>query len=316
MDFLYRLYFALPNFGKVGLAGKIVNRGLAIALKKTLDAFVPSKLKSSADTSYGLNTEPRDEVYIVSMTSFPARIADIWITVDIILRQSFKPDQVILWLAKDQFDGVPLPENLMALTDRGLTIRFCDEDLRAHKKYYYALSEFSDANIITIDDDLYYDSDFLKNLVLLHKKHPKCIVTNRAHRITFDEDGKLLPYRRWKHNVTDSEPSHLLVATGGAGTLYPKGCFNAQVFNKELFKEMCFFADDIWLKIMALLNGTKVVTNQTYNKDFVTIRSSQKQKLVTTNVLHGGNDEQLNNIMKHFNISDQRFFSESQESKH
>ena len=73
--------------------------------------------------------------------------------------------------------------------------------------------------------------------------------------------------------------------------------------NKDLIKQIAFHADDLWLKMMCFLNNKKVVTNNKYNKDPITVKSSQIEKLVTFNVLEGGNDEQLNSIVKYFNIN-------------
>jgi hypothetical protein len=85
MNFLYTLYFALPNFAPLGLAGKAINAILGMTLKQILDLFMPDYLeKTAVMPGYGLNTEKREETYIVSLTSFPARIDDIWITIETI----------------------------------------------------------------------------------------------------------------------------------------------------------------------------------------------------------------------------------------
>lgn len=49
---------------------------------------------------WGLNTKKRDEHYTVSLTSFPARIEYIHIAIETLMRQSFKPDHIVLWLAQ------------------------------------------------------------------------------------------------------------------------------------------------------------------------------------------------------------------------
>lgn len=307
MKLLYTLYFKMPNFGNFGLFGKIVNRIMSIGLKLIFDSFMPAYLdRSGSEAGYGLSTEGRKEKYIVSLTSFPARIDDIWISIEILLRQTFKPDAIILWLSEKQFPERKLPKRLRSLRDRGLTVEFCTNDLRAHKKYFYAMKRHPEANIITFDDDLYYDYSVIQNLVNLHQKFPNSIVTNRAHKLTF-KNGQLNPYRNWMHNVINNKPSHLLMATGGAGTLYPPGSLNKKVFDEKLIKELCFYADDIWLKIMAYLNDTKIVTNGRYNKDFVTVSSTQGTKLVSTNVINGGNDRQLENVCNYFDVDFNQF---------
>jgi len=303
MSFIYRLYFSLPNFGRLGLPGKAVNRILGIGLKRILDLIMPGYYKRTAHKAgFGLNTKQRSETYIVSLTSFPARINDIWITIETILRQSFKPDKIILWLGKDKFpDQESIPTSLKNLLERGLSIEFV-EDIRSHTKYYYALKKYSGSNIITLDDDSYYPKNTLLQLYKLHKKHPQLICANRVHKITFRDDV-VKPYRHWTHNFKgDISPSHSLLQTGVNGVLYPRQSLNIDVFEKLTFQRLCYFADDIWLKIQALRNNTKIVTGKGFNKDFITVSNSQRQKLVSGNVLSGGNDEQLKNVLDHYNI--------------
>lgn len=302
MNFLYSIYFALPDFTKTGILGKIVVRLQERILKRVFDRTMPAYFRRTAESAgSGINTNPRDEKYIVSLTSFPARIDDIWISIETILRQSFKPDMIILWLAEEQFPDKQLPESLRKLEKRGLSIQYCD-DLRSHKKYYHSMKNYPEANIITLDDDLYYHRDVLKNVVELHQQHPGMICTNRAHKLTFS-NNTLNSYRKWKYNVTDKQPSHLLVQTGGAGTLYPPGSLDTAAFDKKLIRELCFHADDLWLKSMAYLNNTLIVTNGKYNKDFLTIGTTQRVKLVTTNVFDGGNDRQFQDVCVFFSIN-------------
>lgn len=75
----------------------------------------------------------------MSLTSYPKRINVVWITIETLLQQTVKPDEVILWLADSQFKEIEeLPEELKVLQKRGLIIRFCD-DLKSHKKYFYTM---------------------------------------------------------------------------------------------------------------------------------------------------------------------------------
>jgi hypothetical protein len=298
---LYWLYFSFPNLARLGLLGKILDKIAAFILKRIFDIIVPGFLSRTAATAgYGINISPRSENYIVSLTSFPARIDHVWICVELMLRQTFKPDKIILWLAEDQFPTKAVPQSLLALIPRGLTIEFCKEDLRSHKKYYHVMKSYSKDNIITIDDDLYYDERFLENLFGLHEKHPAYIVTNRAHKLMFDSNKKVKMYKHWKHNVADNKPSLLLVPTGGAGTLYPPNALDKEVFNHLVFKKVCFHADDLWLKVMSLRQKTLVATNTKYYRDFLTIKTTQNVKLVSTNVLSGGNDRQFELTLSYY----------------
>jgi len=302
MNFLYRIYFLLPNFKFLGIFGKIINRILTICLKRVFDMTIPWYLgKTSGKAGLGINTEARDEEFIVSLTSFPARIDDIWITIETILRQSFKPDKIILWLAEEQFPDKKLPHSLTKLESRGLAIKYC-EDLRSHKKYYYTMKENPESIIITLDDDSYYPRDVIKDLVALHKKYPETICANRAHKIKF-ENGKIKPYRQWEINCKKfEEPTKELVPTGVGGVLYPAGVMDSILFDKDLFSEICFFADDLWLKMCSLKKGTKVISNKYYNKDLVAVSRTQENSLLSNNSFGGGNDEQMLNLLNYFKI--------------
>jgi len=302
MNFLYNVYFFLPNFEKFGLFGKVINKLLEIILKRIFDIIVPLyfNLTSSRQIS-GLNEGKRDVRYIVSLTSFPARIDLVWIAIECLLRQSFKPDMIVLWLSEDQFKGLQLPNKLEELEKRGLLIKYCKGDLKAHKKYLYSMQQFPNDNIITVDDDLYYDENLLKRVVSLHNLYPDLICANRAHKIKI-KNGQILPYKKWERRVTTEVASHLNFSTGGAGTLYPPMSLVETAFNEELIKELCYNADDVWLKVLSIMSDKKVITNRFYSKNLISISKTQRVKLVTHNVQSGGNDHQLNTLLKYFKI--------------
>jgi hypothetical protein len=303
MNWIYNIYFFLPNFKKYGFFGKVFNKALEMMLKRIFDRTVPPYLKrTQKNQKSGLNTQVREEKYIVSLTSFPARIDQIWISIECILRQTFKPDALYLWLSEDQFPDKVIPKSLTDLKKRGLIIKFCKDDLKAHKKYYYTMLLHPKDNIITVDDDLYYDENLLKNVIEIHKQNPSLIATNRAHKITFTSKNKIQSYKNWEHITIDAIPSHLILQTGGCGTLYPPSALIETTFDKKLIKELCFYADDVWLKVMSILSDKKVVTNRKYNKDHLSISTTQREKLVKTNVVSGGNDLQLSNLLDYFKI--------------
>jgi hypothetical protein len=218
MEFLYQLYFSLPQFKRLGILGKAITKINALILKRLLDWYMPGYyLKTAPKMGLGITEQKRTVPLIVSVTSFPARIEKVWISLESLLRQTVKPDAIILWLAKAQFSDGNLPLPLLNLQERGVTIRYCD-DLRSHKKYFYSMQEFPEACIVTFDDDLYYDDKVIERLLTLYEQHPDCICTNRAHQIKI-ENGKVLPYRQWHHNAKNIlTPTKTLLPTGGAGT--------------------------------------------------------------------------------------------------
>jgi hypothetical protein len=298
MNSVLKVYFKLPHDKSFGVFSKVINRLIAKALKIYLDRKVPSFfLKTQDQFKIGINQEKKNHNIIVSLTSFPGRITDVWIVIECIFRQSIKADKIILWLSKSQFEGLDLPKNLLEQVDRGLEINFVDYDLRSHKKYYYALEKYADSIIITIDDDVYYHENVLSTLYESYVKHPNCVIANRAHKITFDEKtGVILPYQKWQHNIKEDAPSFLYVPTGVGGVLYPPKSLSNKLLNPDVIKNICFHADDLWLKAGSLIADTKVITTKFYKQEFITIGKTQNSKLVTSNSLNGGNDIQIKKI--------------------
>ena len=203
----------------------------------------------------GLNTTPREERYTVSLTTFPARVGHVHIAIETLMRQSVKPDRIVLWLAESQFPDHQLPEKLVALQERGLTVRFC-EDLRSHKKYHFAFREYPEDHIILADDDLFYPRDTVKRLVKLHKKHPQDIVCVSAQMIAPELSSlpSVWPVpKQGKRYVSCWEAQ----AFTGAGSLFPAYWYTPEVFNKEKAMELTPTADDLWLKAMSLVAGVR-----------------------------------------------------------
>lgn len=302
----YNIYWKLPDDNQWGVVGKAINRLGRRYIRKRMNANLPAYYESHP-VRIGVNSaEKRERKLICSLTSFPARIDEIWISIETIFRQTYKADEIILWLSKDQFPGQALPQSILNCQEKGLTIRRVDGDLRSHKKYFYVLQEYKDkdVDVVLLDDDLYYPARLLENLVCMAHRHPNSICATRVHKMTYDGEEQLKPYGQWIHNYNPKQEmcSEDLFFTSGAGTLIPAGIMPADTFNDEVFKQICFHADDVWLNMQAQKAGLDIYTNNTYNKDEISIGHSQDVKLVNENVLSGGNDKQIEAVIKYFNI--------------
>lgn len=112
-----------------------------------------------------------DYEVILSMTTYPKRMETLPIVIESLLRQTVKPTKFQLWLAEEQYpDKAALLRDMKTYTERGLEIMFC-EDLKSHKKYYYAMKDNPDAIVITVDDDIIYPESMLEKLLKTHQKH-------------------------------------------------------------------------------------------------------------------------------------------------
>jgi hypothetical protein len=189
---------------------------------------------------------------IVSLTSYPPRYAALALTLRCLLTQSLVPDRVILWVTPD--DLPLLPDNVRQLTAHGLEIFPCDE-LGSYKKIIPALVRFPKAAIVTADDDLYYASDWLAQLVAEWEKRPQVIACHRAHHIHRTAAGLFHPYGQWEHNIAGCDAGPNIFPTSGGGALYPPGSLHEDVARAELFLKLCPNADDVWLYWMARRAG-------------------------------------------------------------
>lgn len=303
MDSWYNFYWWIVDDNQLGIVGKGFNRFVRKFVKKHLDKTVPEYyLSHSIDC--GVNRKyKRDRPLICSLTSFPARIDEIWLSIETIFRQTVKADEIILWLSAEQFPSRELPESIRKCVEKGLTIRWVDGDLRSHKKYFYVLQEYKNADVVLLDDDLYYPNGLLENLMSMAKRHPNSICATRIHKMTYKNDA-LESYRNWIHNFNPKNECSSVDSffTSGAGTLIPTGLMPEDTFKENVFKQICFYADDVWLNLQAKKAGIEVFSNDKYDKDEISIGSSQDVKLVQSNVLSGGNDKQIKAVKEYLKI--------------
>ncbi|MBQ6012154.1 MAG: hypothetical protein IJL23_03465, partial [Alphaproteobacteria bacterium] len=175
--------------------------------------------------SNGINRTKRDKKIIVSLTSFPQRMKDIHYAIFSLLKQTVKPDKIILWLGKDKFPNKEqdLPETLLNLKKFGLTIKWC-KDIRSYTKLIPALKEYPDDIIITVDDDIYYPEYLVEKLYKAYLKNKNMVHCLRAHKIKFNQDETILPYNDWEKCIQNVKPSFNNFLTGVGGVLYPPKC--------------------------------------------------------------------------------------------
>ncbi len=241
---------------------------------------------------------------IVSFTTYDKRIHDVHLVIESIAQQTVKPNRLILWLDEDEFTLETIPLLLHKQINRGLEVRFCP-NYRSYKKLIPTLQEYPDANVITIDDDILYPHDMLEMLCKEHKQYPECIIGHRAHQIRFDSDGKVLPYKKWGHETSDSKPSTRIIAIGVGGIFYPAGSLNEECLNIEHFTKFSPHADDIWFKAMSLLNQKKhkkVKDDRAFSDRFLIIQGSQSIALFKSNLLEEGNDPQIKSVFEYYHL--------------
>lgn len=261
----------------------------------------------AAPKRYALNSEKRKQRIIVSLTSYPGRFHCIHIMLKSIMLQSVKPDKIIVWLD----DGVgcdKLTPKMLNLEKYGIEYRNMPGDLKPHKKYIHAMQAFPDDIIITVDDDLIYANDVIETLVKTHKRYPGAVCARRVHKMTKNADGTIASYNDWFGEYCGCDtPSHELAATGVGGVLYPSHCLFEKSFDEELIEKLCLKADDIWLKFMELMKGTRVVWVRCKIPMPDLIEKEQRTSLRSENVGQNMNDVYFANLQDYFNVKAEDF---------
>lgn len=242
-----------------------------------------------------------DKELIVSLTSYPARINTVHLTIESILDQTFPADKVILWLAPEQFPNkeADLPDELIDLTKKGLTIDWY-HDIRSYKKLIPALKKYPKAYIITADDDILYPSNWIFELYNSYQSDKKTVWCHRSHQVTLNYTGKILPYKKWRHNIKKTVPSYVNFCTSGGGVFYTPKTFYKDIMNEDKFLKIAPAADDIWFWAMCVLNNKKINVVDNNMSSLTLIDGTQEDALWRSNVLENHNDRQLREIIKYY----------------
>lgn len=241
---------------------------------------------------------------VVSLTTFPARIGQLHLVLKSILLQTYKPERIIVWLTEEEFPDRwnSLPLELISLQKNGVELRFVSTNLRSHNKYYYVFREFPDKQVVTIDDDLIYSRDTIERLIMMSYKYPNTVCSNVIRKIEIN-NGHFAVYKKWKKDSSGALTSSLFnMAAGYGGTLYPPGWYSDLLFDKDIIREKCMTADDLWLKANEIFQQTKVTGGGCFFSHPVTLSNTQGVSLQKSNNgrinLNDKQWESLNNYLK------------------
>ena len=256
---------------------------------------------------HGVNTsEKRAEKIIISLTSYGRRVSTVLpFTIISLLRQTYKPDMVLLWLDSDHWNDEKLPEKLKKLQNNGLTIKYC-KDIKSYKKLIPALELYPNDIIVTCDDDIYYRCTMLERLILEYYKDPTHVYSHRAHMVGLTSNGKLRPYNDWEEEISGISGA-LVFPTGGSGCLYKKSLLYKDVCNEDLFMKLAPKADDVWFYFMEILQQTTCVVLANDGYIYIPLDAFYQHfhkgsSLYSSNCLESQNDIQIEAVMKYYGI--------------
>ena len=244
---------------------------------------------------------------IVSMTSFPQAISFAVQAVKSILKGSVLPDKLILYLTFSQFQdaNMPVPEELKRLAAENpiFEVRNYDTDIRSYRKLIPALKEFPEAIIVTVDDDVNYHPDMLRDLLSLHAQIPDAVLAHRAKRIRFGKPYRKWSKYRWYHFLLKRIHRNFTnIQTGVGGVLYPPHSLKEDMLDVELFTKIAPSCDDIWFWAAATRNGFPVIPVPFGHNKPRGLNKPKEYSLKTINFKEGTdrNSMALKAILEHF----------------
>ena len=243
---------------------------------------------------------------IISLTSYGRRVNSVLpFTIISLLRQTYKPDMIVLWLDSDNWNDEKLPKSIKRLIKYGLTIRYC-KDLKSYKKLIPSLEDFPNDLIITCDDDIYYRRNMVERLIDEYEKDPTRLYCHRAHLVGLSEQGILKPYNDWEQEVSGVCGNNVFPTSGG-GCLYHKTLLYNDVCKEDLFMSLSPKADDVWLYFMAYLKRTRCSVLPYKGYIYIPLDAfyqhfHKDSSLYSSNCLESENDKQIKAVMEYYKI--------------
>lgn len=236
---------------------------------------------------------------VVALTSYPPRIGSAWRAIETLLRQSMRPQSLVLVLAKEEFPDQRVPRRIRLQERRGLEILWVDKNGRSFDKLLPLLERYPEASIITCDDDKYFPSDLVSSLVSAQIGHPGAIIGARGWSMRFARDGQSINYGdNWRRAHAGETGLHLFLP-GGNGALYPPGSLDKGVSDLGRAVALCPTADDIWFWGHAQKARTPMVCLGMRPHRAVKL-VSQSPALSDVNIT--ANQNQFDNVMRELNL--------------
>ncbi len=243
---------------------------------------------------------------IVSLTTHGKRIMTVHRAIESIMQQSVLPNRIVLYIGNQELDDAnQLPVVIRRQMSRGLEVRFVPDE-GPYTKLLPALREFPDSLIITVDDDNMYPFNTIERLIAAHNNHPDAICSLATRILQRDKSNRLIPYSKCPFLISPQDSSSpMYVAEGCGGVLYPPNAFSDEVFRRDRIELLSPKADDLWFKVMSLLNDTPVVgVHSFFDCEYERYWDDDVQDigLGKENLFQGENDIQLRALLDYYHL--------------
>ncbi|MBQ0016226.1 MAG: hypothetical protein KBT04_04520, partial [Bacteroidales bacterium] len=237
------------------------------------------------------------EGVVVSLTSFPDRISNVWQVVACMKRQTVRPEKIFLWLSEDQFPTKRLPDSLLDIEDEVFQVKWVKGDIRSHKKYFYVSQQFPDSWVVLVDDDIYYPTNLIERMLAAKGNRQHVLVCNFGYLMRYNSDGVVMPYSCWIDLYQNISNDDIFFGSGGGTMFKPSDMYN-DLLDSNLFLSLTPNADDVWLNAMAQLGGIECIMLK--NGIPLPVAQSSSVSLYSNNVGQCGNDKQIDAVRQHY----------------
>lgn len=195
---------------------------------------------------------------IVSLTTTSARLNILKYTIQSILSQTIKADELVINVSKNGYlndSGIKdLPKWMEA---RVFSIRYVD-NTGPYRKLIPLINEIGDLDvIITADDDVIYAENWIERLLELSKDNPENIICGMARGMKKNIFGGYKNYSQWGIEI-HKKKSREILPIGCAGILYRKNLLDLSMLNDPIYKKLSKTTDDLWFKACSYKKGVEI----------------------------------------------------------
>lgn len=204
---------------------------------------------------------------IISMTSISCRLHKLKKTLTSLINQTHKPDAIHVCYSNEKFmydEGID-DEMINKIYNEIKLIDFNDnniiltktKNIGPYRKLIPVLKKYKDDIIITVDDDIYYEKNFVYKLLNGYNAH-KCIICSKYRTINLDNEK----ITNTNYFIEENTPFMNILPEGFGGILYHTNMFSADFieFDYGGLEDIIMKNDDLFFRLYTYYKNIPVVS--------------------------------------------------------
>lgn len=224
---------------------------------------------------------------VLTCTSWKKRIHLLVTTLDSIAKNSIIPDIIEINLSEEEFQNKEndLPTELVNYDKLNIRINWVGKNTTSFKKLIPTIIKYyeEDVNIITFDDDIIYEHNFIKKLLDASVENPDCIISNNICQGKFETQQ----------------------CVNGRACLYKPKFFTSFLWEGLTDEIVNTREDDWWYSFVLYVTGTRIVKyipidmtllENTSSKIYNTATTLKTLHTYLSKLIFDNNECMLNNI--------------------